>query len=58
MMRVDPDDREDIKFLTSQSDFRRADLQNAIKRAIVPPVPEIQEAFEKNWLWLSQFLGV
>ena len=58
MMRVDPDDREDIKFLARQPDFRKEELQSALKCAIVPPVPELQEAFEKNWLWLSQLIGV
>jgi len=53
MMRVDPDDREDIKFLASQSDYTQAELRTALERAIVPPVEEIQEAFEKNRVWLT-----
>ena len=58
MMRVDPDDREDIKFLASQPDFRKEELLGALKRAMVPPVQELYEAFEKNRVWLSQSLGL
>ncbi len=58
MMRVDPEDREDIKFLAGQSDYKQAELRIALERAIVPPVAEIQEAFEKSRVLLSQACGV
>lgn len=57
MMRVDPDDRADIAFLASQPDFDKVDLERAIKRAAVPDVLEIHEAFEKNQAWLALLLG-
>ncbi len=52
MMRVDPQDREDIDFLLNQSDCNEARLKGALDRAIIPAVPEIKEAFERNKQWL------
>jgi len=57
MMRIDPEDREDIRFLTEQTDYRPDELRNAFDRAVVPPVMEIKEAFEKNRGWLKE-LGI
>ena len=58
MMRVDPQDREDIEFLTHQTDYDLADLRDALARAAVPDIPEIQQAFEENRIWLENMLGV
>jgi hypothetical protein len=33
-------------------------LHTALEQAIIPPVPEIQEAFLKNRKWLQQSLGI
>lgn len=57
MMRVDPEDREDIQFLVGQVDCRPDVLRAALDRARVPQVMEIEEAFEKNCVWLKQ-LGI
>ena len=53
MMRVDPQDRQDIRFLMQQADFDRSDLNDAVKRASVPPIPEIESAFAENRAWLE-----
>jgi hypothetical protein len=58
MMRVDPEDREDIRFLVDQADCGLGALRAALDRAVVPPVAEIEEAFEKNQAWLRQTFGV
>lgn len=58
MMRVDPEDREDIRFLTGQADCRTDALRASLERAIIPPVAEIRDAFEKNRAWLRQTFGV
>jgi hypothetical protein len=58
MMRVDPEDREDIRFLVGRPDYEQKGLQNALECAVIPPVQEIQDAFEKNRLWLAQALSV
>ena len=58
MMRVDPEDREDMRFLAGQADCRPEILHAALERAIIPPVAEIQDAFEKNRAWLRQTFGV
>lgn len=52
MMRIDPEDREDIRFLVGQSDCAPGALRAALDRARVPPVVEIQEAFVQNRAWL------
>ncbi len=56
MMRVDPEDRSDIEFLSRQADFSPSDMIKALDRAVIPPVPEIREAFEKNREWLMKIL--
>ena len=58
MMRVDPDDREDINFLVAQPDCGKLQLKTALECAVVPPVQEIQEAFDKNRIWLAITLEV
>lgn len=53
MMRVDPQDREDIRFLLSQPDAGAQELDHALRRARVPEVAEIQAAFAANQTWLQ-----
>jgi hypothetical protein len=55
MMRVDPQDRDDIKFLIRQSDFNATEFSECLREAICPDIPEIQDAFEKNRAWLRSF---
>jgi hypothetical protein len=52
MMRIDPQDREDIEFLMKQADLRKERLKHALETAVIPAVSEIKEAFEKNKKWL------
>lgn len=52
MMRVDPQDREDIKFLIQQSDFSWRVMKHCIQEAYCPDIPEITDAFIKNADWL------
>lgn len=52
MMRVDPQDREDIQFLLKQADFSWDDFALCLQQARCPRVPEIQEAFQKNAEWI------
>jgi len=56
MMRVDPQDREDIEFLLRQGDASSADVRSAMDRAVIPRVPEIADAFSKNRTWLHEML--
>lgn len=58
MMRVDPDDQNDICFLATQADFSMSNLKSALSRVVIPPVPEIAEAFSRNRHWLKQRFGV
>jgi hypothetical protein len=53
MMRIDPEDREDIRFLVAQQDCRSDGLRTALNRAVIPPVAEIQDAFARNRTWLK-----
>lgn len=57
MMRVDPQDREDIQFLVRQSDFNATIFSKCLQEAICPAIEEIQYAFKKNGQWL-RFLGI
>ena len=52
MMRVDPQDREDMLFLLQQPDLDRESAEAAINGAVVPDIPEIREAFQSNATWL------
>lgn len=54
MMRVDPQDRSDIIFLLKQGDVDLAILNQKMKEAIIPHIPEIFEAFEENKQWLVE----
>lgn len=55
MMRVDPQDREDMQFLMRQDDFSWAEFSECMKDALCPNVPEIEDAFKKNSEWIKQF---
>lgn len=52
MMRVDPQDREDILFLIKQSDFDLGDMSQSLEQAQIPAILEIRQAFEENRRWL------
>jgi hypothetical protein len=52
MMRVDPQDREDIRFLLKQADFSWTAFESCLEQARCPRVPEIQDAFAKNTEWI------
>jgi hypothetical protein len=54
MMRVDPQDREDIQFLLRQADFSWAGFELCLQQARCPRVPEIQDAFKKNAEWIRR----
>ena len=56
MMRVDPQDREDLLFLAAQSDTTKEEIRRSWQQAILPAVPEIAKAFEENRRWLAQAL--
>lgn len=57
MMRVDPQDREDIAFLLRQQPFTLEGVGEILAAARVPKIPEIQAAFEQNSEWLKQRIG-
>lgn len=57
MMRVDPEDQEDIEFLLRQRDVAPAAVRDALDRAIVPDVAEIAEAYALNRAWLLEQLN-
>lgn len=52
MMRNDPVDRQDIRFILNRSKCSKADVEQAIKTARIPDVPEIREQFDLASLWL------
>lgn len=56
MMRVDPQDREDIRFLLAQPDCDRARLRASLAHPRIPDVPELREAFAVNHAWLVSLL--
>lgn len=56
MMRVDPQDRADIRFLLQQADCKLESLQRKLAHAKVPKIAEIEEAFDKNHLWLDRII--
>jgi hypothetical protein len=56
MMRVDPQDRADIRFLMEQSPLDANDLESLASSARVPDLPEIREAFDQNLKWLRENL--
>lgn len=56
MMRIDPQDRADIEFLLAKMSDKQSLLSFYIPCARVPPIPEIQSAFEANREWLHSLL--
>ena len=52
MMRIDPQDREDIEFLLTELDAPIASVKSVLCNAVIPDVPEIIEAFQFNKEWL------
>lgn len=57
MMRVDPQDRSDIKFLLTHLDPAVNDISSVLDAARIPDIPEIQEAFDNNATWLQKHLA-
>jgi len=54
MMRVDPQDREDIEFLLKQGDFSWSEFESCLRQANCPGIPEIEDAFRENTAWIQQ----
>lgn len=52
MMRIDPQDREDMEFLISHLDHPSEQVPALLQEAVVPPIDEIREAFQANASWL------
>jgi len=52
MMRVDPQDRDDIRFLLTRIEPNPHTIRQLLSLARIPPIPEIQEAFRANSEWL------
>ncbi len=57
MMRVDPQDRDDILFLIKQPDVSIENVREALDRAVVPPIAELEEAFRENKTWLRKIFS-
>jgi hypothetical protein len=57
MMRVDPQDRDDLRFLLQQLDQDRGGLDAVFAEARIPDIPEIRGAFEENSIWIGRILG-
>lgn len=58
MMRVDPQDREDVQFLMQQADFSLSTFRTALPSVRCPDVPEIKEAFAKNTVWIRSLTEI
>lgn len=55
MMRIDPQDRSDMEFLLENGNLSTsAQLDALFRRAKIPPISEIQDAFDANADWLRQ----
>jgi hypothetical protein len=52
MMRVDPQDRDDIRFLLTRAGLTLAMIDPFLSQASVPPIAEIEDAFRTNAAWL------
>jgi hypothetical protein len=57
MMRVDPQDRDDIRFLIKNADLDPEALDTLCRDAEIPDIPEIKQAFDSNREWLHQLLS-
>ena len=58
MMRIDPQDRGDIRFLLSHSHLNPDKLEHLLNAANIPAIEEIKEAFQANSQWLRALLTV
>lgn len=56
MMRIDPQDREDIGFLLQHALMTAEHLEKLASSARIPDIQEIQSAFSANLAWLRQQL--
>ncbi|MES2995311.1 MAG: hypothetical protein V4733_00710 [Verrucomicrobiota bacterium] len=56
MMRIDPQDREDILFLLDHLPDAPRVLPEVASRARIPGLPEIRESFDINSRWLLGIL--
>ena len=54
MMRVDPQDRNDIRFIFEKACIQEKDLLQRIDGAVCPDVAEIKDAFIQNISWLRE----
>lgn len=52
MMRVDPQDRDDIRFLMER--MPGVPIGLFLSRARIPDIPEIRDAFDQNCQWLRK----
>lgn len=57
MMRIDPQDRSDIAFLLQHLSLNEEQMESLLDSARVPPIPEIQDAYDQNSVWLRRFLA-
>ena len=53
MMRVDPQDRNDILLILEKSSIQEKDLFKRIDEAVCPDIAEIKDAFAQNVAWLK-----
>lgn len=53
-MRVDPEDRDDIRLLASREPLQRSEWEQVFQDARVPDIPEIVEAFQLNQKWFFE----
>jgi hypothetical protein len=54
LMRDDPIDRNDARFIIRNGNLSPEAIQAAIRSARVPPIPEIQEQFARCSRWFMQ----
>jgi hypothetical protein len=57
MMRIDPQDRSDIRFLLTHSNINPEKLEDFLKAANIPDIAEIKQAFQSNSQWLQAVLA-
>jgi len=53
-MRVDPEDRADIRLLATQETLDRPDWEKVFQEAVLPDISEIAEAFQLNRNWFFE----
>ena len=56
MMRIDPDDRADIRFLLHRHPLSAREFEDLCEAARVPEIQEIQDAFEDSRKWIRAVL--